>query len=134
MTSAQSPQTTPNGQDAAPAAHADRDQPRHSADAAQRRRRPRGPITLLLNLLSSIWLGVTLLAILFIYSSIGSAGILYPTGDGWVHAQFRQWRGLEMTEFEWFHWWPFDLMIALICINLVVATLRRIPPDSLNPP
>ncbi|MCA9289956.1 MAG: hypothetical protein KDA25_02440 [Phycisphaerales bacterium] len=76
----------------------------------------RGPLTLLLNLFSSIWLGITLLTLLFIYSSLGSA---VPP--------LRQLRVFDMTEFEWFHWWPFDLLIALICINLVVATLRRIP-------
>src|SRR5688572_19890199 len=94
----------------------------------------RGPIRLLLDLFSSVWLGVTLLAILFVYSSIGSAGapvhpnILDPAH--WVAV--RQLRPFEMTEFEWFHWWPFDLLIALICVNLVVATLRRIPLNALT--
>ncbi len=90
------------------------------------------PVRILLDLFSSIWLGVILLAILFVYSSIGSAGLIYPTGDGWVHVYPRQWRGMELTEFEWFHWWPFDLLIALICINLVIATLRRIPLNALR--
>lgn len=105
--------------------------------------RPRGPIRLfrgLLDLFSSVWLGVILLALLFIYSSVGSAGapigrgVLRPwfilNPDAWVSVAQQRW--FEMTEFEWFHWWPFDLIIALICINLVVATLRRIPFSVLN--
>jgi hypothetical protein len=99
-----------------------------------------GPIGMLVNLFSSIWLGVTLLTLLFIYSSIGSAGA--PVGEGMLRPWFilnpdawiavRQLPLFEMTEFEWFHWWPFDLLIALICINLVVATIRRIPFNVIN--
>ncbi len=83
--------------------------------------RSRSPLGLLFDLFSSIWLGVTLLSLLFVYSSLGSA--LPP---------IRQIRIFEMTEFEWFHYWPFDLLIALICINIIVATLRRIPFKLLN--
>ena len=43
------------------------------------RDRPSGPLHGLLRLFSSIPLGIVLLSILFVYSSIGSAGILYPT-------------------------------------------------------
>lgn len=98
----------------------------------------RGLFAWLTHLFSSITLGIWLLVILFLYSSIGSAGILYPTswnvfdGDAWQYAQMRQWRPFEMTEFEWFHWWPFDLMMLLIGINIVVATLRRIPLRPVN--
>lgn len=100
--------------------------------------RRRGPVGAFLGLFSSITLGIVLLSVLFVYCSVGSAGILYPTspnvfdGDSWTHAQLRQWRPFEMTEFEWFHWWPFDLLIGLICLTLVVATLRRIPLRVLN--
>lgn len=96
--------------------------------------RGRGPFRLLLNVFSSVWLGITLLTLLFIYSSVGSAG--YPTHLNildpahWVALRQRPW--FEMTEFEWFHWWPFKLIIALICTNLVVATLRRIPFNIIN--
>lgn len=97
----------------------------------------RSPLTRLLDLFSSITLGVWLLALLFLYCSIGSAGVIYPVRDAlgdwsWVHAQMRQWRPFEMTEFEWFHWWPFDVLVALICVNVVVATLRRIPLNVIN--
>lgn len=94
--------------------------------------RPRGLVGRLFDLFSSVRLGIVLLVLLFIYMSVGSAGLLYPTHPNifhpaaWVHAQIRQWRPFEMTEFEWFHWWPFDLLIGLIGLNIVVTTLRRI--------
>lgn len=75
----------------------------------------------LLNALSSVWLGIIWASLLFIYSSIGSA---IPT--------IRQLPWLEMTEFEWFHWWPFNLLILLFCMTLVLATLRRIPLRTVN--
>jgi cytochrome c-type biogenesis protein CcsB len=90
------------------------------------------------DLFSSVRFGIWLLAILFVYMSVGSAGILYPTHpnllhpDAWVHAQLRQWRPFEMTEFEWFHWWPFDLLMGLIAANMAWTTLRRIPLRAVN--
>ncbi len=90
------------------------------------------------DLFSSVRFGIVLLVLLFIYMSVGSAGILYPVHpnifhpDAWTHAQMRQWRPFEMTEFEWFHWWPFDLMIGLIALTLIVTTLRRIPFRVIN--
>lgn len=88
------------------------------------------PVAFLLRLFSSIRFGIILLAILFVYSSVGSAGIGIP----WLTPFYsiRTLPGLEMTEFEWFHWWPFDLLIALICANLIVATLRRIKFKPVN--
>lgn len=94
------------------------------------------PFRALLDLFSSIRFGVILLVILFFYSSLGSAGILYPTSfnifSSWSQLNIRALPFFEMTEFEWFHWWPFDLLIALICINLVVATIRRVPFKPVN--
>jgi len=103
--------------------------------------RPPAPFRLLLDLFSSVRFGIVLLSILFVYSSVGSAGILYPDLrrslnvfdlDNWSQIVPRQWRGLEMTEFEWFHWWPFDVLIALICLTLVVTTIRRIRFKPMN--
>jgi len=104
--------------------------------------RKRGVFGRTVDLFSSVWLGIWLLVALFIYSSIGSAGIIYPdvagsgwnifSADNWAHDQIRQWRGLEMTEFEWFHWWPFDLMMILIAVNIAVTTVRRIPFKPVN--
>ncbi len=107
-----------------------------------------------LKLFSSVWLGVWMLVFLLVYSSIGSVGIWIPSGfvpdsytlsrdHDWIHdiywlyihwtqLHIRQAPGLEMTEFEWFHWWPFYLNILLICVNLIVATLRRIPLNVIN--
>lgn len=92
----------------------------------------------ILRLFSSVTFGISLMALLFLYMSVGSAGILYPTHpnlfhpDAWVHAQFRQWRPFEMTEFEWFHWWPFDVLVGLLALTLIVTTLRRIPFKPVN--
>jgi hypothetical protein len=101
---------------------------------SSRSNRAGGPFGWLFNLFSSIWLGVTLLSLLFLYSSIGSAGLpIHPNllnPESWISV--RQMRFLELTEFEWFHFWPFKLLIALICLNLVVATLRRIPLRVVN--
>lgn len=92
----------------------------------------------LYDLLSSVRFGITLLVLLFFYMSIGSAGVVYPVHpnlfhpDAWVHDQLRQWRPFEMTEFEWFHWWPFNLLVGLIAANMIVTTLRRIPFRVVN--
>ena len=91
-----------------------------------------------LDLFSSVKFGIWILVLLFIYMSVGSAGIVYPTHpnllhpDAWAYAQLRQWRPFEMTEFEWFHWWPFDVLICLLCLNMTTTTLRRIPLNTIN--
>lgn len=96
------------------------------------------PLRPVLDLFSSVRFGIVLLVLLFVYCTIGSAGIVYPihanlfTSESWVHAQLRTWRPFEMTEFEWFHWWPFNLLIALICVTLIVTTLRRIRLSVVN--
>ncbi len=101
-------------------------------------RKNKGPLIQVLDLLSNVKFGIVILVILFIYMTVGSAGILYPTHpnifhpDAWVHAQMRQWRGLEMTEFEWFHWWPFDVLITMLCVVMTVTTIRKIPLRVVN--
>ncbi len=57
---------------------------------------------------------------------------IFDFPDGWMQLHIRQWRGFEMTEFEWFNWWPFTTLIALICINIVVVTIRKIPFKPIN--
>jgi len=76
----------------------------------------RRPLPLPLRPLDSVWFGIALLVALLIYSSVGSA---LP--------MVREARPFEMTEFEWFNWWPFALLGALLCANLAVVTIRRIP-------
>ena len=98
----------------------------------------RGPLGMLLDLFSSVRFGIVLLVILFIYMTIGSAGVLYPVhpnifySEAWVHEQIRQRPFFEMTEFEWFHWWPFDVLLLLISAVMIVTTLRRIPLKVVN--
>lgn len=88
----------------------------------------------LLDLFTKVWLGITILSILFVYCSIGSSGvpisifIWEPTA--WMN--LREIRGLEMTEFEWFHWWPFKWLIALLCFNMSIVTIRKIPFNLLT--
>lgn len=78
-------------------------------------RPPRGLARRALDILSSVWFGVTILSILFVYMSVGSAGYV-----------IRQMPVFEMTEYEWFNWWPFTALCALLCLSLVLVTLRRI--------
>ncbi len=75
----------------------------------------------LLDLFSNVWLGVFWAVLLFIYCSIGSA---LP--------RVRQLPALEMTEFEWFHWWPFNVLVLLFCSSLIITTVRRIPLRLVN--
>jgi len=96
---------------------ADQDTPSTVVSVSQ----PRGPLGRVLDLFSNIWTGVVLLILVFVYSSVGSA---LPA--------LRQMPFFEMTEYEWFHWWPFNTLIALICLTLVVVTLRRIPFKPIN--
>lgn len=84
-------------------------------------RAPRTPFGVLLDVFSSVWTGVALMAFLFVFMSIGSAGYL-----------IRQMRWAEMTEYEWFHWWPFNLAIGLFCLTLILATVRRIRLNVVN--
>ena len=86
------------------------------------------------NLFSKVWLGISILTTLFFYCSIGSSGvpislaIWEPTS--WV--SLRELRWFEMTEFEWFHWWPFKWLVALLCLNMGIVTVRKIPLNVLN--
>lgn len=102
----------------------------------------RGPLRRLLDLFSSVRLGIALMAVLFVYATIGSAGIIYPAiGPGrwnlfdpsvWRHEMPRQWPAFELTEFEWFHTPFFNALIALICANIIITTIRRIRLNALT--
>jgi hypothetical protein len=92
-----------------------------ATDVGARRSKNGGPFDRLLAPLSSVWFGVAVLVVLFVYCSIGSA---VPP--------FRRHALLDMTEFEWFHWWPFDVLIAILCLTLTVITVRRIPLRLVN--
>ena len=87
-----------------------------------------------IDLFTTVWFGITILISLFLYCSIGSSGvptsfaILKPTS--WL--SLREIRGLEMTEFEWFHWWPFKWLIATLCLNMSIVTVRKIKLTKLT--
>ncbi len=83
--------------------------------------RRRGFLAWLLSPFSSVWFGIALAVVMFVYCSVGSA-----------MPHVRQLPYLEMTEFEWFHWWPFNVLMALFCTTLVVVTIRRIPLRTVN--
>jgi cytochrome c-type biogenesis protein CcsB len=82
-------------------------------------RRRGHPLTGILNLLSSVRLGISLMAAIVIYAAIGSA---WPA--------FRQ--AFELTEFQFFNHWLFFALIALLCTSVTVVTLRRIHFDVKN--
>ncbi len=93
----------------------------------------RGPLAFLLDLFSSVWFGITLLVILFIYCSIDGFMLFAYSMLGIDGAPLiRTLPGIELTEFEWFHWWPFNLLCGLIALNLIVVTVRRIPLKTIN--
>ena len=117
------------------------DAPADLSDSLFRTTGSRGVLTRVLDLFSSVRLGIVLLTILFVYATIGSAGIVYPApgpadftilGVPFRHEMIRQWRAFELTEFEWFHTWFFNALIVLICVNIVVTTLRRIRFSLVN--
>jgi hypothetical protein len=66
-----------------------------------------------IRLLSSVTFGVSLLAVILVYASIGSA---LPQARG----------AIEMTEMEYFHHWVFAVLIVLFCVALTLATLLRV--------
>jgi len=77
----------------------------------------RGPariVNALIRFFSSIRLGIVLITLIIIYSTIGSA--IPPA------RQF-----FELTEFQYFNHWIFGALIGLFCLNLTVTTVRRIP-------
>lgn len=88
---------------------------RPSRPPAQRR-----PFSLrLVDGIGSVTFGIWTLVALLVYSWIGSAG-LQPFYDWFPRQSF------ELTEMEWFNWWPFHLLCALLALSLVLVTVRRI--------
>jgi len=80
---------------------------------------PLRPFAKLFKMFDSIWLGIWLLVLIFVYSAIGSA---IP--------QARQY--FELNEFQYFNHWVFFLLILLFCINLTVVTVSRIRLNWIN--
>ena len=92
------------------------------------------PLVGLLDLFSSVRFGILLLLLLFVYSGIGSAGLPLKVAiwepDAWTAV--RSWRGIEMTEYEWFNSWFFFVLVGLTCLTIIVTTIRRIPFNTIN--
>ncbi|MDP7008346.1 MAG: hypothetical protein QGI78_02135 [Phycisphaerales bacterium] len=85
-----------------------------------------------IDLFTTIWFGIITLCVLFLYCSIGSSGIPVRVAiwepDAWRNIR----ETMEMTEFEWFHWWPFKWLVAFLCLNMSIVTIRRIPLNILT--
>jgi hypothetical protein len=87
---------------------------------------------------NNVWLGIWLLFLIFLYMTIGSAGIVYPTAGNifdqrnWVHFWPREWSWIEKTELGFFNWWPFTLLMGLFAFNLTIVTMRRIAFKWIN--
>jgi hypothetical protein len=93
------------------------------------------PLRPIYELLSSVWFGIVLMVLLFIYMSIASAGILYPVDWTDPFGAWTPWvvrKVFNKTEMEVFAWWPFTLLMGLLTLNMVVVTLRRIRLTVLN--
>ncbi|MCH2136039.1 MAG: hypothetical protein MK101_05590 [Phycisphaerales bacterium] len=92
------------------------------------------PSTGFVGLFSSVKVGLVLLGLLIIYSAVGSAGIpvSYALWEPTTWVKIREHPWLEMTEMEWFQWWPFVTLIALTCLVMAVTTIRRIPLNWIN--
>ncbi|RMF74040.1 MAG: hypothetical protein D6738_07355 [Acidobacteria bacterium] len=81
-------------------------------------RRRRSFVTELLDEIGSVWFGVTMMVLILAYCWIGSAGT-------WPLVWFPR-QAFELTEMEWFGWWPFQVLVGLLCLSLILVTLRRI--------
>ncbi len=57
----------------------------------------------------------------------GEGLMLFPwVVEHYKAVQFRRLPGVEMSELEFYAWWPLSLVLLLFMVNLVVATVRRI--------
>jgi len=85
--------------------------------------------------LDSVWLGITLMVLIFLYMSIASAGLLHPVDWNQPFGPWTRWvvrESLGLTEMEAFAWWPFTALIFLFVLNMIVVTIRRIRLNVLN--
>jgi hypothetical protein len=92
------------------------------------------PASGLLGLFSSVKVGLVLLATLLVYCAVGSAGIpvSYAIWEPATWVQIREHPWFEMTEMEWFQWWPFVALIGLTCLVMATTTVRRIELSRIN--
>lgn len=85
-----------------------------------------GRLARVLNIVGGIPFAAVMLALIFLYSSIGSAWPPIRQGAlaDWLQIELLR---FEKSEMQWFAWWPFHLLIAMFCLGLVVATIRHVP-------
>ncbi|MEM9065271.1 MAG: hypothetical protein AAGB51_07255 [Planctomycetota bacterium] len=69
----------------------------------------------------SIWPGLR-------YDPVPETGIrFFPAFvEAYQETTLRRLPGLEMTELEFYSWWPLQLILMLFVVNMVTATVRRI--------
>lgn len=62
------------------------------------------------------------------YDSLTGSGVRFfgAFADKYQSIQFRRLPIMEMSELEFYSWWPLRLVLFLFVLNLVVATIRRI--------
>jgi len=62
------------------------------------------------------------------YNSLTGEGLRFFADDVQKYAgvPLRRLPGLEMSELEFYSWWPLNLLLYVFVVNMVVATLRRI--------
>lgn len=77
-------------------------------------------LTRVLDFVGSVPFGIVILILILAYCWIGSAG-LYPIPNSFIRQQ------VEKTEMEWFSWWPFNLLIVLLCVAVMIISFRKIP-------
>jgi len=82
--------------------------------ALDRLARGPSPLSWVVKLMSSVGLGLVWLFLIGAYVGVGS-------GMAWVRAR------MEMTDLQFFDAWPMVALMILLCVNLMVVTLRRIP-------
>ena len=95
---------------------------------------PKGFLLRLLDLFSSVWTGVGLVALILLYCAVGSAfpdpaEVLGYRSFNMPHLLRQR---FELTEMEWFSGWPFQLLVGLLIVSLITVTLRRIPLHPLH--
>ncbi len=86
---------------------------------------PKPWFTRVLDFIGCVPFGVGTMVALLVWCWIGSAGTA-PFADWFVRQSF------EKTEMEWFTWWPFNLLMALLALSITLVTVRRIPLNLPN--
>ncbi len=98
-----------------------------SHDAAGPRRAPAPSPSVLvraMDAIGSVPFGIALLVLVLLWCWVGSSGT-------WPLEWFPR-QTFEKTEMEWFSWWPFDLLIGLLALSLILVTVRKIPRNLPN--